>query len=148
MLTLKDVALAINNKLSDVLSDVPVQSKDISEGFKRPSLYVDFDNVTTSDYIGDKRERSIQVIIYFFPGDANKSKIEILDVQEVLENAFIDGFMINDGFAVYPFELNSVKVDGVLQFSFEIYTLESKYDETTDTTKFMEELNLDIEGDC
>lgn len=140
MLTLKDIALAINNKLEEVLPSIPIQSSDISEGFERPSLFVDFDNVTTADYIGGKKERNISVIIYFFPTSRYDNKIEILNTQEILEKAFSDQFMIKEGFYVYPMEVNSIKVDGVLQFSFNIYTLEY---EDTGTEPLMDTLVMD-----
>lgn len=145
MLTLKQIALAINNKLAEVLPNIPIQSKDISEGFERPSLFVDFDNITTSDYIGNKRERNIQVIIYFFPTDRYNNKIEILEVQEALEQAFSGQLMIKEGFIVYPLEVNSVKVDGVLQFSFEIYTLEYEQDPAETNADYMTDLYINLD---
>lgn len=147
MLTLKEIVRAINDKLTEVLPEVPIQSKDISEGFDRPSLYCDLDDVITSDYIGGKRERRIQVIIYFFPKDRTKTKMEILEVQDVLEQAFSGQLMIKEGFVVYPFEVNSVKVDGVLQFSFEIYTLETKENEQESNADYMLELDVNIKGE-
>jgi hypothetical protein len=147
MLTLKEIAKAINSTLEKVLPDVPIQSSDISEGFERPCLYVDFDMITTSDYIGYKRERTIQVIIYYFPTSRYENEIELLETQEILEQAFSDHLNIREGFAVFPMETNSVKVDGVLQFSFEIYTLEAKPNIEEENAEYMEELHINLKGD-
>lgn len=147
MLTLKEIATAINDKLKEVLPEIKRQSKDISKGYSRPGLYVDFDSVSTSDYIGKKRERAIQVIIYFFPTDQYNYKLEVLEVQEKLEEAFSGHLKIKEGFIVYPFEVNSVKVDGVLQFSFEIYTLEMKPNTEDDNADYMKILNVNLKGE-
>jgi hypothetical protein len=147
VLTLKEIVRAINDKVEEVLPNIPIQSKNISDGYARPSLFIDLDNLTTSDYIGGKRERRLQVIIYFFPKDRTKTKMEILEVQEILEQAFSDQLMIKEGFAVYPFELNSVKVDGILQFSFEIYTLETKENDQESNADYMLELDVSIKGE-
>lgn len=141
MITLKQIAKVINDKLAEVLPAVPVQSKDISEGYPRPSLYVDFDEVTAAQYGARGKERTIQVIIYFFPTDRYKPKLEILEVQEILEGAFSGDFTIEDGFVVYPLEVNSVKVDGILQFSFEIYYIEI---DAAETGEEITELDMSI----
>ncbi|MFD2671815.1 phage tail terminator family protein [Marinicrinis sediminis] len=144
MITLKEISLAITNKLEEVLPEFPIESNDIKEGFPRPSLFFEFENVKTADYIGGKRERTVSVIIYFFPTDIYKHEIEMLEVQEALEEAFSGQFMIEEGFFVYPLEVNSVKSDGVLQFSFDIYTLEYK---DTSNEPMMEELEVKIRKD-
>lgn len=142
MITLKQIAKAINDKLSEVLPDIEIQSKDISEGYVRPSLYVDFDNSTHADFGTRGKERTIQVIIYFFPTDPYQNKIETLEVQETLENAFIGHLTIMDGFVIYPSEVSSVKVDGILQVSFEVYYIEI---DDIETGEDMEQVNINIE---
>jgi hypothetical protein len=143
MVTLKQIALAINEKLHDVLPNVQIQSKDISEGYPRPCLYVDFDDVHTAASGAMLRERTVPVIIYYFPTDRNKHKIELLDVQETLESAFVGHFTIEDGVVVQIFDVSSVKVDGVLQVSFDIYTLEVK-DDAGESGPDMLELSIEL----
>ncbi|WP_256761409.1 DUF6838 family protein [Cohnella sp. WQ 127256] len=141
MVTLKEVATAINVKLEEVLPSIPVNTKDIKEGFARPSLYVDFDNATKSPFGSHGVERKIRVIIYFFPTSKDRYKFEILDVQEKLENAFTYTLEIKDGFIVYPDELTSDKVDGVLQFAFDISYIEI---DDTETGEDIENLIMNI----
>ncbi|MNP72684.1 hypothetical protein D3C76_1692890 [compost metagenome] len=66
----------------------------------------------------------------------------MLDVQEKIEQAFRGHFTIKEGFVTYPFEVDSVRIDGTLQCSFEIYYIE--FDETDDGEDITE-LNLSIE---
>lgn len=142
MITLKQIASAINEKLKEVLPSIPIQTTDISEGFKRPSLFVDFESITSAAFGARGFERRIQVIIYYFPSDRYKNKIELLDTQEVLENTFTVPFEIQKGFTVYPLELESDKIDGTLQVNFELYYLEINDSEDGDD---IGELHLSIE---
>ncbi|MBO7747355.1 hypothetical protein I8J29_24525 [Paenibacillus sp. MWE-103] len=145
MVTIKQISKAINAKLNDILPDVEIQSKDIREGYPRPCLYVDFEDVTASMAGAKLRERTIPVVIYYFPTDPNKVKIELLDVQEKLEVAFVGDFPIMDGFVVQIFEADAVKVDGVLQFSFDVYTLEVD-DRETDNGPDMLDISIELGG--
>jgi hypothetical protein len=130
MVTLKDVAIAINAKLKQVLPQYKIQSTDIKEGFTRPCLYVDFDNATKSPFGSHGVERNIHVIVYFFPTSINQYKIEMLETQDILENAFDHSLTIKDGFVVFIDEATSDKVDGILQFSFDVHYIEIDYSES------------------
>ncbi|WP_063870694.1 phage tail terminator family protein [Paenibacillus sp. Root444D2] len=148
MVTLKDIAKAINAKLKESFPDIQINTKDISEGFARPSFTVDFDNSTKSPFGSHGVERTVHVIIYFFPSDRSQYKIEMLDVQDKLENAFTYTLTILDGFVVYLDELSSDKVDGVLQFAFDIHYIEIDYTddvgEDGEVLEDIENLNLNI----
>ncbi|MNC00061.1 hypothetical protein D3C75_473770 [compost metagenome] len=141
MITLKDVAKAINQKLNDTFPNVEIQSKNIEEGYEPPCFYVDFDNVNTSKYGPNGFDRTISVIIYYFPASKDNKKLELLDVQQKLETNFVDNLQIVEGFVVYPSDLNTVKVDGVLQTSFDIQLIEIAEDTDGDS---MESLNLNL----
>lgn len=142
MITLEQIALAINETLSAKFPDVPIQSTDISEGFKRPSLFVDFESASSSAYGVCSKERSVTVTIYFFPTDRYKNKLEILRVQERLQEAFYRHLTISDGFVIHLPEIEFSKSDGVLQGSFDLYTLESDLNESGE---YAEHLNLTLE---
>lgn len=136
---LKEIALAINKKLKSVFPNIGINSTDISEGFQRPSFFVDFENTTLQQQSARRVDRSIHCIIYFFPTDRYQNKIEILEVQEKLEDAFRDELLVGEH-RLYMGEISSDKVDGVLQVSFDIvYT--SICDLTRDDDAFMEELH-------
>ncbi|NGM81289.1 hypothetical protein G5B47_02555 [Paenibacillus sp. 7124] len=105
---------------------------DVSEGFDRPSFHVDIDNVVNVKVGPDGLERTISIIIYYFPTDKNDYFKEILEVQDKLEKAFTENLVIRQGFVVFPEYISSVKVDGVLQTSFDIISLEYKPEEEAD----------------
>lgn len=146
MITLIQIGTAINKRLKEVLPNISINTKDITEGFVRPSLTVDFDNTTSSKFGTQGFERTLSVIVYFFPSTQTKYKFEILEVQQLLELGFADNLEIIEGFVVFPSELSSTKVDGVLQFSFDIQLIEIKEEITdgSDGIELMEELDVDV----
>lgn len=132
----------MNTRLEEVYPDIPIQSSDIEEGFNRPSFFVEFDDIRTAAYGPRGTERNIPVTIFYFPSDRYKNRIELLEVQDRLEKTFSEAFPIMDGFVVYPLEVSSTTVDGVLQTSFEIYYIET---DNTETGEEIQELHLNIE---
>ena len=119
-MTLKEIALAINEQLIRAVPEIPITSKDIREGIERPSFFVDFDPSRVQRNTARMLERTITVTIFFFPTDRYKYKLEMLDVQQRLEDAFNDELVIDSDTRLYTGEITSQKVDGVLQFSFDI----------------------------
>jgi hypothetical protein len=139
-----EIALAINTKLNEMFPEIPINTKDIKEGFARPSFTVDFDNSTKSPFGSHGVEHNVHIVIYFFPTDKNQYKIEMLNVQEELENAFNHSLKIKDGFVVFPNELISDKADGVLQIAFDVHYIEIDYSEAGENQENMENLNFNI----
>jgi len=142
MLTLQEVVIGINERLINIAPGVKIQSNDIQEGYDAPSFFVELDAPRTAQFGSRGRERTIPVIIYYFPSDSHHKQLELLDMQEKLERGFAVHFEIKEGFIVFPMEFTATTTDGVLQASFELYTLE--YDMTEDGDD-MNELNFHIE---
>ncbi|NMM52151.1 phage tail terminator family protein [Paenibacillus aquistagni] len=124
MITLKDIALAINKRLKEVLPEIEINSKDIKEGFKRPSFFVDFESGSKQQLTRHQVERMIHIIVYYFPKNPHQYKLEILNIQELVEDAFRDELVITDDIRLYTNEISNNVVDGVLQLSFDIHYLE------------------------
>lgn len=142
MATLKELALAINKKLSEVFPKIPIATKDITEGFERPSFYTDFDSFRVLQTSGRRTDKTVHVTIYFFPSDRYQYKLELLDVQEKLQAAFCDELALANGARLYMGELESIKTDGVLQFSFDIAFTEYADPKLSDSdAPYMEKLN-------
>lgn len=146
MITLRQIGTAINKRLIEVAPNIPINTKDIVEGSPRPSFTVDFDNTTSSKFGTQGFERTLSVIVYFYPTSQTKYKFEILDVQQLLELGFADNLEIKEGFVVFPSELSSVKVDGILHFSFDIQLIEIKEEvmDGSDGIELMEELDVNV----
>jgi hypothetical protein len=117
MITYKDIKKAINTKLSQEFG-IEINSRDVQEGFNRPSFFVQLENSVRS---GDETQvhKALTVRIYYFPTDRYEYSIEVLDVQEQLESIFELKLRVMDRF----FNINeseSVTSDGILNFSFDI----------------------------
>lgn len=100
------------------------------------------ENITNGKYNSLCKERSVTVRIYFFAPDRNKYSIPNLKMQEILENAFIDGLQVNESFFIDIEDVESEVVDGVLVCSFDLYYVEEL--PNTDTSEIMEILNLNL----
>lgn len=145
MVTLEEIAIAVNAKLKQAFPAIAINTKDITEGFARPSFTVDFDNSTRSPFGSHGVERNVHVIIYFFPTDRYQFKIEMLGTQEQLEDAFDHTLTIKEGFVVYIDEAGSNKVDGVLQFAFDVHYIEIDDSDASGNQELMENLNITVE---
>ncbi|QEK13725.1 hypothetical protein FQB35_15465 (plasmid) [Crassaminicella thermophila] len=118
MITLKDIKKAINSLISANFT-AEITSRDIKEGFKRPSFFVEFDNVKKSPAGEDQINRELTVRIYYFPSNRYQYSVEILEVQEKLEEVFDTKLKVQDRYFNID-EVESIVTDGVLQFYFDI----------------------------
>lgn len=122
MITYKDIKMAVNRKLKTL--GIEINSKDVTEGFIRPSFFVEFLNsIRSSDE--NQVYKSLSVQIYYFPTDRYEYSIEVLDVQEQLENLFDLKLQVLDRF-LNIHEVNSTVTDGVLNISFDIEFYDGK----------------------
>lgn len=121
MITYADLKRAINAKLKTVTVEgapVELNSRDVTEGFIRPSFFVQFDNnIRSSDE--SQIHKSLNVQIYYFPTNRYEYSEEVLDVQEVLESKFDLKLRVLDRYFNID-EVNAMMVDGVLNFSFDL----------------------------
>lgn len=149
MITLKDIAKAVNTVIMTAVvgtkyNKTEITSDDISEGFKRPSVFVELENVKQSPRNAKVIETTLTVRIYYFPTDRIKHKIELLEMNEIIGNAFINSVKVNDNFIIPIEEVEFDVVDGVLQCSFELYYAQELDDSLIGDDKFeqMEVLEL------
>lgn len=136
MITYKDLKRTINQNLKQQFN-IPINSNDISEGFKRPSFFVEFDDLTRSSS-PDHYEKSLTVRIYYFPTTINESSIEILEIHDELEDLFDLKLQVGERH-LNIFETTSTVSDGVLQFEFDLQFSDSK--DNNEVHPAMEELN-------
>ncbi len=123
MISLKEIMKSINKQISNKL-EIDVDSKNIEEEFTRPSVRTSIDNLKTSAFMQTMKERNFIVRIYYFPRTLNKNKIELLEIQEKLENAFFNNLNIKDAFFIYIEEIEFNVTDGILIAEFDVMTLE------------------------
>ena len=139
MISLKEVMLAINRKINESLQ-MNVDSKNLEEEFERPSVRTSIDNLKTSVFMQSMKERNFIVRIYYFSKNREKNKIELLEIQEKLEEAFFSHLKIKGAFFIYIDEIIFNVTDGILIGEFEVRTLEEILNDIN--TENMEELEI------
>ena len=139
MISLKEVMLDINRKINESLQ-MNVDSKNLEEEFERPSVRTSIDNLKTSAFMQSMKERNFIVRIYYFSKNREKNKIELLEIQEKLEEAFFSHLKIKGAFFIYIDEIIFNVTDGILIGEFEVRTLEEILNDIN--TENMEELEI------
>lgn len=145
----KDILEALFKYLRSVSGEIEVQTQDVEEGFPRPSFFIELDNIKVNDFMKTSKIRDITVRIIYFPKDKHKNQVELLDMQELLEELFIE----NNYVEVLPeteeresvmVEINDAKFNetkNILQFQFDI-NLDEYYIRENNNEK-MENLEID-----
>ena len=139
MISLKEVMLAINRKINESLQ-MNVDSKNLEEEFERPSVRTSIDNLKTSAFMQSMKECNFIVRIYYFSKNREKNKIELLEIQEKLEEAFFSHLKIKGAFFIYIDAIIFNVTDGILIGEFEVRTLEEILNDIN--TENMEELEI------
>lgn len=65
MVKLSEILKAVNSKLNEACPNVTINSKDLSEGFSRPSFRTELDGLKTSAFMTTFKERHFTIRIYF-----------------------------------------------------------------------------------
>lgn len=142
MITYKDIRIAINRQLAK--TGIEINSRDVQEGFNKPSFFVQLNNVGRS---GDENQvhKSMMVQIYYFPSDRYEYAIEVLDMQETLEELFDLKLPVKDRLLNVD-EFTTFLNGGVLNCTFDL-----EFYDARDWNKFerdsepMEELYFELE---
>lgn len=124
MITLLDINKSIVDTLRGALIGTPFEATriipgDITEGFERPGLKIDFDSIKLENINANFKARALTVRVYFFAKDVKNYKIDNLQMQEIIENAFLKGIWIT-GYYIPINDINAEIVDTVLTVDFDI----------------------------
>ncbi|MBB6218185.1 hypothetical protein HNQ80_004325 [Anaerosolibacter carboniphilus] len=143
MVTLKDITAAVNTKIEENFPEIKIETRDITEGFDRPSFFTDIDYARKGSFMDSAVERSMTVRIHYFASNRNKHRLELLDVQEKLEDMFFQTLEIKDQFIVHINETNVEKLEGgIIEFSFDINYIEEL--EIEDPSELMDGIEVSI----
>jgi len=155
IITLIDIYEGVKTTIESALigtdfSTVPIVAED-NEGIIRPSIKINMDD-NKSDKLNYKhKERTLTVRVYFFAKDKVKYKIDNLKMQDILENAFLNDVKITDSFymPIINDGITTNVVNSVLDFSFELYSIEEIDELILDSTGYemMEELDFTLESE-
>lgn len=124
MISLIDINTSLVDTLRNSLIGTPFEATpiipgDITEGFERPGLKIDFDSIKLENINANFKARALTVRVYFFASNLKRYKIENLQVQEIIENIFFKGIWIT-GYYVPINDINAEIVDTVLTIDFDI----------------------------
>lgn len=116
MISLKDIRQAVNHQLN--VTGIEINSRDVSEGFNRPSFFVQLDNVKTFSTPTHVR-RSLTVRIYYFPTERHENSMELLNMQEQIESLFVLHLKVKDRLLNID-DVDSTIIEGVYQAWFDL----------------------------
>ncbi|MBU3145727.1 DUF6838 family protein [Clostridium sp. CF012] len=146
IVTLKTINFAIVTQITNALKDtaykdVKFASTDIVEKITRPSFYIDFQNNKTNLMLANARERNLELRLFYFCKNIKNSKIELMDMQDLLSAIFISHLKIDEETYIHihecDFDIN--KKDGYLILKIaELYLLEQLEEEGTEMLEVLE----------
>ncbi|MCY6957958.1 hypothetical protein OW729_04985 [Clostridium sp. ZC22-4] len=84
--------------------DTIFASTDIRENIERPSLYVNFTENKTGLINKSCKQRTFSLQLFYFAKNREDSKIELLEVQDLLSDIFLKGIKITDDYYIHMFE--------------------------------------------
>ena len=137
-----DINKAISNRIKTVYPDI-VFSSDVKEGITRPSFFIAFDNINSSDFMNTAIDTDFTARIHYFPSKKENNKIELLSTLESLNILFIQDniLKVKDNFSVEIWgDIEIEIVDGVLNYYIPIM-LSQDY-KREDSVELMEELEV------
>ena len=145
MLAINRVIAAVKKKLENTFKNTEIQSEDISEGFNRPSFFIQLDNIKVNDFMTKLQETDLTVRISYFPSKINYNTSEIYSTLDILNKTFIEDNLLEleEGYVTEVNESNISVVDKVLHFDFDIF-LSEEYVRKLHNEETMEELEIDI----
>lgn len=117
---MKEIIKSINSKIKAEFPDIDIQSTDVTEGFSRPSFYVDFRDINKSRLNYDIENKKLTISILYFPTDRYKYRLEVLDVIGRLEEIFTSCTIETSKVKFNIIETEANIVDGILEFEFDI----------------------------
>ena len=95
MITRAQINEAINSAIKAEFPGIKIVSRDVEEGFERPSFFVQLETNRTETFQGSVR-RDMTCRIRFFPTDRHQYKEEAYDVIDRLETLFGLNFQVGE----------------------------------------------------
>ena len=145
MLAINRVTAAVKRKLENTFKNTDIQSQDISEGFKRPSFFIELDNIKVNDFMKKLQETELTVRISYFPSKVNYNTSEIYSTLDILNKTFVEDSILEleEGYVTEVNESSISVVDRVLHFDFDIF-LSEEYVRKLHNEEAIQEFEIDI----
>ena len=117
---LEDITTAVNQKIAEKYPSIEIMaSEDVKEGFIRPSFFTTLENISRTDYLR-KFVRALTVVIYYFPADRYKYKLDTMEKTQAIESMFAHGLKVGTRTIQLLDSVESDVTDGVLASRMEI----------------------------
>lgn len=138
----KEIISAINRELAIKFPDIERNSKDIEEGFKRPSFFIESDNENYGKIGQSYTDDRLTIRIYYFPSDPKNNRLENMEIKRELVGMFRFSIKVNDDFVIPVDDITSTIADKVLIVSFDLRMVQDIVD--NQDVPLMEELDFNI----
>jgi len=117
---LENIITAVNEKIIERYPNISIMaSEDVKEGFVRPSFFTTLENISRTDYLR-KFMRSLTVVIYYFPKDRYKYKLDTVEKTQGIESMFSHGLKVGTRTIQLVEGVESDVTDGVLSSRMEM----------------------------
>ena len=125
MYSVIDIIKALSLLIEKHFPAYPVNDRDLTEGFDRPSYFIDVDRVETSDITAYLMQEESDIVLYFFEEDNYRGFLKLLQMKNSLVTVLKDPLELtnDDGDTVMHVTLDSLtttvsKADKALICSF------------------------------
>lgn len=120
MKTVADLIKAVNTKLTELFPEVEIRSTDLD---KKPEKCFYSEYTVNRDGNPDFVHDSGRITVFYFPESKKVNRMELIDMQAKLSQAFVYSLALDEGFAVPVVNLNFTLEDDVLvmEFDFDMY---------------------------
>lgn len=139
----KEIITAINRELATKFPTVEINSKDIEEGFLRPSFFVESDNENYGKIGQNYADDRLTIRIYYFPSNPKNNRRELMDIKSQLISLFRIKIQATDSFVIPVDDITATVADKVLIVSFDLRMVQEIEEDTSDIP-LMEELDFNI----
>lgn len=120
MRTVADLIKAVNAKLTELFPEVEIRSTDLD---KKPEKCFYSEYTVSRDGNPDFVHDSGRITVFYFPESKKVSRIELIEMQAALSQAFAYSVPIDDDFVVPTVELSFAIEDDtlIMEFDFEMH---------------------------
>ncbi|SDZ19297.1 phage tail terminator family protein [Tindallia californiensis] len=143
MIPVKSIVRSINTKIIEEFPEIPIQSRDVKEGFSRPSFFLRLANIEKETFLRvTLRQMTCRVL--YFASNRYESDLENLEILDRLEKVFALNFSVETedlAKIVTISDTRSQFVDDVLEFEFD-FSFYQDNDSDDEELPLMEELEM------
>ena len=145
MRTIIDVIKAVSG-LIETEFGMPPTTKDIREGIPRPCFYVEPYRIH-GEKAGDMRDDTFGIRVFYFSQRAQTGYLDLLEKQTVLRDLLDGPVPISEDFYLYPEDLDFERRREGMALVTSFTAEDVQLPEDTDTSEYMENLEINSRED-